>query len=90
MEMTDKETTIPLPKEEVAAAAPPKDAHSCGALPHWHAPQPEQVTFPPPGLRLYNSLTRQKELLATMNGSKQLTWYMYVSSMAMACSFDRL
>jgi hypothetical protein len=69
-------TEIPR-EEEGVVVVPLKDASSCLCpLPQWRAPNPEQMTFPPPGLRLYNSLTRQKELFVTMNGGKHLTWYM--------------
>jgi hypothetical protein len=44
--------------------------------PHWHPPKPTTMTFPPTGLHMYNSLTRQKELFITMDGTKHLTWYM--------------
>ena len=47
-------------------------------LPHWHNPQPQQISFPITGLKMYNSLTRQKELFIPMNGTKHITWYMYV------------
>ena len=52
-------------------------------LPHWHRPQPPMNppsnSFPITGLNMYNSLTRQKELFIPMHGTKQITWYMYVS-----------
>ena len=45
-------------------------------LPHWHIPQPTHITFPMTGLKMYNSLTRQKELFIPMHGTKHITWYM--------------
>ena len=54
-------------------------------LPHWHVPQPSQLSFPITGLKMYNSLTRQKELFIPMNGTKQITWYMYVSVVECVC-----
>ncbi|CUS24362.1 LAQU0S15e02784g1_1 [Lachancea quebecensis] len=40
--------------------------------PKWHQPQrPEEA----PQLKLYNSLTRQKEEFVTISGDKNVTWY---------------
>lgn len=64
----------------VETESPPQQQQqqSSSVLPHWHIPQPIQMTFPITGLKMYNSLTRQKELFIPMNGTKQITWYMYV------------
>jgi hypothetical protein len=43
--------------------------------PAWEAPRPTEVAFDP-GMRLLNSLTRQKDHFLTMDGSKRLVWYM--------------
>ncbi|KAL7562197.1 hypothetical protein ACA910_013454 [Epithemia clementina (nom. ined.)] len=54
-------------------------ASSCGGrkttLPPWNKPGPATVQFNT-GLKVMNSLTRQKEDFVTMSGSRQLTWYM--------------
>lgn len=44
-------------------------------LPLWIKPIPENVHYST-GLKVMNSLTRQKEDFFTMSGSRQLTWYM--------------
>ena len=68
--------------ETTTSPTPPTQSSSVGIqLPHWHIPQPSTpLTFPITGLKMYNSLTRHKELFIPMNGTKQITWYMYVSS----------
>jgi hypothetical protein len=71
-----------------AVAAPAAAVSSSSSvLPHWHIPQPTNVSFPITGLKMYNSLTRQKELFIPMNGTKQITWYMYVIVAVIGCAF---
>lgn len=43
----------------------------------WTKPAPARITHNV-GLRVTNSLTRQKEDFVTMDGTNQMTWYMYV------------
>lgn len=46
-------------------------------LPPWEVPAPAVVSHDM-GLYVMNSLTRKKEKFITMDGSKQVRWYMYV------------
>lgn len=46
-------------------------------LPPWEVPEPGAVTHDM-GLYIMNSLTRNKDKFITMDGSKQVRWYMYV------------
>lgn len=44
-------------------------------LPKWHVPNPHTVTHDV-GLKIMNSLTRNKEPFVTMNGTRSVRWYM--------------
>lgn len=46
--------------------------------PPWEKPNPSTISHIIPGLKVMNSLTRQKEDFMTMDGSKHIRWYMYV------------
>jgi hypothetical protein len=67
----------PTTNDDVSATVTEELHSKCNKQqPHWHPPKPITMTFPPTGLHMYNSLTRQKELFITMDGTKHLTWYM--------------
>lgn len=44
-------------------------------MPRWYPPEPESVTHDV-GLKVMNSLTREKDTFITMDGSRKLKWYM--------------
>jgi hypothetical protein len=48
-------------------------------LPPWEKPSPLTITHDV-GLNIMNSLTRSKDKFITMDGGKQIRWYMYVGS----------
>jgi hypothetical protein len=75
---TDGSNNMAHTKNDDVSATITEELHSkCNKQqPHWHPPKPTTMTFPPTGLHIYNSLTRQKELFITMDGTKHLTWYM--------------
>lgn len=61
---TDAESSAPVTKTPTLLAP-------------WTKPAPATITHNV-GLRMTNSLTRQKEDFVTMDGTNQMTWYMYV------------
>ena len=46
-------------------------------MPTWHPPAPANPEFDV-GLRILNSLTRNKDKFITMDGGRTVRWYMYV------------
>lgn len=44
-------------------------------LPPWEKPSPLEITHDV-GLHIMNSLTRSKDKFITMDGGKQIRWYM--------------
>ena len=79
---TSVTTTDNMPNsEERTTTTNKKEALDSGrkaVLAPWTKPSPETVTFET-GLKIMNSLTRQKDAFITMDGSRKLSWYMYVA-----------
>jgi hypothetical protein len=67
-------------KGTTASTVPPCGGGMCSSslLAPWYKPAPAAVTHST-GLKILNSLTREKEDFITMDGSNRVTWYMYVA-----------
>lgn len=43
--------------------------------PKWHKPKPDKITYDV-GLKMLNSLTREKNEFVTIDGDRTVKWYM--------------